>query len=59
MAKFQTTILTAGKTATGICVSDDIIEKFGSGKKPPVKITLNGYAYRSTVAVMGGNLWYP
>lgn len=59
MAKFQTTILTAGKTATGICVPDDIIEKLGSGKKPPVKITLNGYAYRSTVAVMGGKFMVP
>ncbi len=54
MAKFQTTILTAGKTATGICIPDDIIEKLGAGKKPPIKITLNGYTYRSTVAVMHG-----
>jgi hypothetical protein len=59
MAKFQTTILTAGKTATGICVPDDIIEKLGSGKKPPVKITLNGYTYSSTVAVMGGKFMVP
>lgn len=54
MAKFQTTILTAGKTATGICIPDDIIEKLNAGKKPPVKVTLNGYTYVSTVAVMGG-----
>lgn len=54
MAKFKTTILTAGKTATGICIPDQIIESFNAGKKPPVKITLNGYTYRSTVAVMGG-----
>ena len=52
--KFNTTILTAGKTATGICIPDDIIEKLGAGKKPPIKVTLNGYTYRSTVAVMGG-----
>ncbi|MEP6676983.1 MAG: YdeI/OmpD-associated family protein [Ferruginibacter sp.] len=54
MAKFQTSILTAGKTATGICIPDDIIEKLGAGKKPRIKVTLNGYTYRSTVAVMGG-----
>lgn len=54
MAKFQTTILTAGKTATGICIPNDIIEKLNAGKKPPVKVTLNGYTYFSTVAVMGG-----
>lgn len=54
MAKFETTILTAGKTATGISIPVEIIEKLGAGKKPPIKITLNGYTYRSTVAVMGG-----
>ena len=59
MAKFQTTILTAGKTATGICVPDEIVEKLGSGKKPPVKLTLNGYTYRSTVAVMDGKFMVP
>jgi hypothetical protein len=52
--RFNTTILTSGKTATGICIPDDIIEKLGAGKKPPIKVTLNGYTYRSTVAVMGG-----
>jgi len=53
--KFQTTLLTAGKTATGICVPDDIIEKFEAGKKPPVKITINNnYTYRTTIAVMKG-----
>ncbi len=51
---FTTTLLQAKKTATGICVPDDIVEQLGAGKKPPVKVTINGYTYRSTVAVMGG-----
>jgi hypothetical protein len=50
----RTTILTAGKTATGICIPDEAIAQLGNGKKPAVKITINGYTYRSTVAVMGG-----
>ncbi len=54
MAKFKTTLLTAGKTATGICIPDEIVEALNAGKKPPIKITLNGYTYRGTVAVMGG-----
>ena len=54
MAKFKTTILTAGKTATGICIPGEIVEALNAGKKPPIKVTLNGYTYRSTVAVMGG-----
>jgi hypothetical protein len=52
--KFHTTILTARKTATGIRVPDDIVEKLGAGKKPPVKISINKYTYRSTIAVMNG-----
>lgn len=51
---FRTTILTAGKTATGIQIPDAVIEKLGAGKKPAVCVTMNGYTYRSTVAVMGG-----
>jgi len=51
--KFQTTILTSGQTATGIRVSNDIVEKLDAGKKPPVKIMINSnYTYRSTIAVM-------
>jgi hypothetical protein len=53
--KFRTTILLAGKTATGIKIPPEVIEGLGRGKKPPVRVTLKGYTYRSTVAVMGGD----
>ena len=52
--KFTTTLLKAGKTATGIEIPASIVEQLGAGKKPPVRITINGYTYRNTVAVMGG-----
>src|SRR5882762_4939871 len=52
--KFSTILLQAGKTATGIKIPSEIIEKLGAGKKPPIKVTINGFTYRSTVAVMGG-----
>jgi bifunctional DNA-binding transcriptional regulator/antitoxin component of YhaV-PrlF toxin-antitoxin module len=52
--KFKTTLLQAGKTATGIVVPEAIVEQLGAGKKPPVRITINGYTYRNTIAVMGG-----
>lgn len=42
------------KNATGIVVPPEIVEALGSGKKPPVKVTINGHTYRSTVATMGG-----
>jgi hypothetical protein len=59
MQKFQTTLLAAGKTATGIEVPASVVESFGPGKKPAVNVTINGYGYRSTVAVMGGKFMLP
>ena len=50
---FETT-LTASGNNTGIVVPNDVIEQLGRGKRPPVLVTVNGYEYRSTVAVMGG-----
>jgi hypothetical protein len=44
----------AGKTATGFQVPDDVVERLGSGKRPPVKVTINGHCWQNTVAVMGG-----
>jgi bacteriocin resistance YdeI/OmpD-like protein/uncharacterized protein DUF1905 len=52
--RFRTTILQTGKSTTGIRVPDEVVEALGSGKRPPVKVTVNGYTYRSTVAVLGG-----
>jgi Bacteriocin-protection, YdeI or OmpD-Associated/Domain of unknown function (DUF1905) len=52
--RFRTTVLQTGKTTTGIHVPDEIVEALGSGKRPPVTITINGFTYRSTVATMGG-----
>ena len=52
--KFRTTILQGDKTTTGILVPTDVVEALGKGKRPPVRVTVNGYTYRSTVAVMGG-----
>ncbi|GAA1938222.1 hypothetical protein GCM10009717_00820 [Agromyces allii] len=39
---------------TGIEVPPEVIEALGAGRKPPVVVMVNGYEYRSTVAVMGG-----
>jgi hypothetical protein len=51
--KFRTTIKQAeGSTATGIVIPEEVIAALATGKKPPVKITVNGYAYRSTVATI-------
>lgn len=52
--RFHTTLLQTGTTATGIQVPDEVVEALGAGKRPPVKVTINGYTYRNTIAVMGG-----
>lgn len=53
-AKFRAKLLLAGKTATGFEVPASAVESLGAGKKPPVRVTINGYTYRNTIAVMGG-----
>ena len=52
--RFRTTIQQTGKTAMGFDVPPDVVEALGAGKRPPVTVTINGYTYRNTVAVMGG-----
>lgn len=44
----------AGKTATGIEVPPEVVEALGASRRPPVQVTINGYTYRSTIAVMNG-----
>ncbi len=51
-AKYKTTIVQTGNN-TGIHVPETILEKLNGGKKPLVKVTLNGYTYRSAVGKMG------
>ena len=52
--RFRTIIRQTGKNTTGIQVPDEVVEALGSGKRPAVTVSVNGYSYRSTVASMGG-----
>ena len=51
--RYRTTVLQGDKTATGIEVPEEVVTALGAGKRPPVRVTINGYTYRSTVAVYG------
>ena len=51
--EFDTTVKAVGNN-TGIVVPDDAIDRLAAGRRPPVVVNVNGYEYRSTVAVMGG-----
>lgn len=52
--RFHTTIVQGDKTATGIRIPDEVVEALGAGKRPPITVTINGFTYRSTVAVLDG-----
>lgn len=52
--RFRTTILQTGTTATGFEVPPDAVDQLGAGKRPKVLVTINGYTYRNSIAVMGG-----
>jgi hypothetical protein len=58
-ARFRTSLLAAGKTATGIEVPPELIERLGAGKRPAVVVTIGSYTYRTTVGVMGGRSLIP
>ena len=53
MPSFTTTLLLSGNNV-GIVVPEEVVESFGAGKRVPVIVTINGYSYPSTIAVMGG-----
>lgn len=50
---FQTTVAVTGNN-TGIVVPAEVIEQLCGGRRPAVLVSVNGYEYRNTVGVMGG-----
>lgn len=56
---FETTILATGKTTTGIEVPQGVLEALSGGKRPLVKVTINGATYRTAVGSMGGKAMIP
>ncbi len=57
--RFRSTIRLGGKTATGIPVPEEVVTNLGPSKRPPVRVTINGYTYRSTVASRQGGFVLP
>ncbi len=42
------------KNVVGIVIPMNVVEALGGGKRAPVRVTIKGYTYLSTLAVMGG-----
>jgi Bacteriocin-protection, YdeI or OmpD-Associated/Domain of unknown function (DUF1905) len=57
--KFRAIVQLSGKTATGIQVPAEVVAHLGSSRRPPLRVTINGHTYRSTVAPMGGVFMLP
>jgi hypothetical protein len=55
--RFRTSLVQSDKNATGFRVPGEVVLALGSGRRPKVLVTINGYTYRNTVAVMGGESW--
>jgi hypothetical protein len=54
MPTFRTVLHQQGNNV-GIVVPDDVIAELGAGKRPLVKVTIDGtYSFDYTIAVMGG-----
>jgi Bacteriocin-protection, YdeI or OmpD-Associated/Domain of unknown function (DUF1905) len=56
--RFQTTLQVEGRTATFFEVPLDVPAVFGRAR-PPVRVTIGGHTYRSTIAVYGGRYFVP
>ena len=57
--RFHARIELDGKTATGIRVPAAVVESLGAKKRVPVRVTIGGHSYRSTIAPMGGEFLIP
>jgi Bacteriocin-protection, YdeI or OmpD-Associated/Domain of unknown function (DUF1905) len=52
--RLRVTIEGTGKTAAGIEIPPEVVASLGSSRRPAVRVTINGYTYRSSIASMGG-----
>ena len=60
MPRFKTTVRQAeGMNATGFEVPEKIVAMLGPGRRHKVTVGINGYSYRSTVAVYRGRYFVP
>lgn len=56
--RFETTLFQQGNN-TGIVVPPEVVEALGGGSRAAVTVTVNGFTYPSTLAVMGGRHLMP
>jgi len=57
MVTLRTTLVATGGTTTGIEVPEEVVAGLGRGKRVPVVVTINGHAYRGSIAPYAGGSW--
>lgn len=53
--RFTTTVRATGGTTTGFTLTEEQFSALGPGRRHPVRVTINGYTYRTTVAPYKGD----
>lgn len=56
---FTATLQLSRRTATGIVVPPEVLERLGGGRRPQVVVTLGAHSYRSAVGAMNGVAMVP
>ncbi len=54
MATFRAELQLDGRTATGFTVPPAVLESLGGGRRPAVRVTVNGHTFATTIGSMGG-----
>jgi hypothetical protein len=49
--RIRTVIRQTGKTTTGIEIPPEVLDALGGGRRPAVRVAINGYSYRTTLGV--------
>jgi Bacteriocin-protection, YdeI or OmpD-Associated/Domain of unknown function (DUF1905) len=57
--RFRAKVALHGKTATGFEVPAEVVSSLGTHKRPPVRVTIADYTYRSTIATYAGKFMLP
>ncbi|RLK59344.1 YdeI/OmpD-associated family protein [Actinokineospora cianjurensis] len=57
--RFETSVELGGKNATGLRVPEEVVAALSTKKRLPVKITVGGHSYRTTVGPYGDGYFVP
>lgn len=52
--RFRAELESIGKTTTGFEVPGEVVERLGGGGHPKVSVTVNGFAFRTSIAKVSG-----